>query len=263
MPELPDVEKHRRTIAEHATGQTVRRVEVHDPELLEGTTPQGLGRSAVGREIGEPRRLGKWLAVGLDRGGPTLVFHFRMTGDLLWRPVAEEAGSADAVAFHLDEGILSYRSRRLLGGVTYLPAGRDLEAAVGPLGPDAADVDRHQLGELLAGRRGGLKSALMDQRMIAGLGNELVDEILWRSGLHPARPAAELAEDELADLYSEFREVLRRSIRAGHVPSGPTWLNAQRREDEPRCPRCGAALQRGRVGGRTTFWCPREQPAPS
>jgi formamidopyrimidine-DNA glycosylase len=86
VPELPDVEGHRRTIAEHATGQTVRRVIVDDLELLEGTTPQGLGRSVVGRVVGEPHRHGKWLAVELDEGGPTLVFHFRMTGELVWTP---------------------------------------------------------------------------------------------------------------------------------------------------------------------------------
>jgi formamidopyrimidine-DNA glycosylase len=184
MPELPDVEKHRRTIAEHATGQTVRRVEVH-------------------------------------------------------------------------------RTRRRLGGITYLRPGQDLEDVIGPLGPDASEIDRRELGERLAARRGGLKSALMDQRLLAGLGNELVDEILWRSRLHPGQPAGELAGAEVDELHRRLREVLRRSIRAGHVPAGPTWLNGQRTEDDPRCPRCGSSLQRGRFGGRTTFWCPQEQPSGS
>jgi formamidopyrimidine-DNA glycosylase len=262
VPELPDVEGHRRTVARHATGQTVRRVAVDDPELLEGTSPQGLGRSAVGRVVGEPSRHGKWLSVGLDDGGPTLVFHFRMTGELVWTPEGEPTGR-DAVALHLDDGTLSYRSRRRLGRVTYLRPGQDLQLVTGPLGPDADEVDRRRLGQLLAGRRGGLKSALMDQRLLAGLGNELVDEILWRSELHPARPAAELTDDDLDTVHHHLRAVLRRSIRAGHVPSGPRWLNAQRAVDEPRCPRCGTGLRRDQVAGRTTFWCPEHQPPPA
>jgi formamidopyrimidine-DNA glycosylase len=103
----------------------------------------------------------------------------------------------------------------------------------------------------------------MDQRTVAGLGNELVDEILWCSELHPARPASEITDDHLDTIHHHLREVLRRSIRAGHVPSGPTWLNGQRSADEPRCPHCDAELRRGQVAGRTTFWCPQHQPSPS
>jgi formamidopyrimidine-DNA glycosylase len=261
VPELPDVESHRRTIADHATGSTIRRVEVRDPDLLHGTTPQGLGRSLVGRTVGEPRRHGKWLWVPLGDDGPSLFFHFRMTGELVWHPDATDAAD-DALALHLDEGTLSYRSRRRLGGVTYLAPGRAPTEVTGELGPDAPDVDRAQLAELLARRRGGLKSALMDQTVIAGLGNELVDEILWRSRLHPAVRASSLDDDQTDALHHHLRDVLRRSIRAGHVPSGPTWLNGQRGQDDPRCPRCGAALERDTIAGRTAYWCPQDQPEP-
>lgn len=262
MPELPDVEKHRRTVADHAAGATVRRVEVADPELLDGTTPQGLGRAAVGRVVAAPRRHGKWLLLGFEDGGPTLVCHFRMTGELVWRDEPTARADGDALTLRFDHGSLSYRTRRRLGGVSYVRAGRDVEEVTGPLGPDADRVDRRRFEELVAGRRGGCKATLMDQRVIAGLGNELVDEILWRSRVHPARPVADLEPDEVADVHRQLRTVLRRSIRAGHVPSGPTWLNGERDEDEPRCPRCGTALRRGQVAGRTTFWCPRDQTAP-
>jgi formamidopyrimidine-DNA glycosylase len=97
VPELPDVEKHRRTIAEHAVGKEVRRVEVRDPDLLEGTSPQGLGRAAVGRVVAEPHRHGKWLLAPLDADGPALLFHFRMTGELVWLPDGG-LGPNDAVA---------------------------------------------------------------------------------------------------------------------------------------------------------------------
>lgn len=259
MPELPDVEAHRRTVADHATGRRIRRISVRDTELLHGTTPQGLGRSLAGRTVGRPQRHGKWLFVRFD-DGPALVFHFRMTGELRWQPGG--AGEQDdAVALHFEHGTLSYRSKRRLGGISYLTAGRDVGEVTGPLGPDATEVDRERLGDLLRSRRGGLKSALMDQRLIAGLGNELVDEILWRSRLHPGRSAADVDEGAVAELDRHLRQVLRRSIRAGHVPSGPTWLNGRRDASRPVCPRCEAPLERATVAGRTTYWCPAEQQA--
>ncbi len=261
MPELPDVEKHRRTVAEHAQGRTVERIEVNDPELLHGTTAQGLGRSLVGRTVAEPRRHGKWLLVPFDTDGPTLLYHFRMTGELVWvtDPTADAAGGA--VTLDLGNGQLVYRSRRRLGGVSYLRAGQEPQEVTGELGPDATTLDREQLGALLAGRRGGLKSALLDQSLIAGLGNELVDEILWRSRLHPRRAAAGLGQQELDTCHEQLQDVLRRSIRAGHVPAAADWLTGQRDADDPRCPRCQAQLETDQVGGRTTLWCPQEQPA--
>ncbi|MFO7779142.1 MAG: DNA-formamidopyrimidine glycosylase family protein [Nitriliruptoraceae bacterium] len=259
MPELPDVEQHRRTVAEHAWGRTVERVEVDDPGLLHGTTAQGLGRSLAGRTVGPPRRHGKWLLVPFGEEGPTLLYHFRMTGELVW--ATDDAAVDGAVTLHLGDGRLAYRSRRRLGGVSYLRAGQDPKEVTGELGPDATSLDRAQLGGLLAGRRGGLKSALLDQSLVAGLGNELVDEILWRSRLHPRHPAAGLGEGELEALHHHLHDVLRRAIRAGHVPAGEQWLTGQRGANDPRCPRCGAQLETAPVAGRTTVWCPREQSA--
>lgn len=261
MPELPDVEQHRRTVVDHAAGQRVEQVVVNDPDLLAGTSPQGLGRSLVGRVLAAPRRHGKWLLLAFDgEDGPHLLLHFRMSGQLVWHE--DGVIDDDAVALRLEHGALAYRSRRRLGVVSYLPPGGDPEEVTGPLGPDATELDRAGLGEVVEGRRGGLKSALLDQRRIAGLGNELVDELLWRSGLHPRRRASSLEPPELDVLHRHLRSVLRRAIRAGHVPSGPTWLNGQRDEREPHCPRCGAPLVREQVGGRTTLWCRTDQPPP-
>lgn len=260
MPELPDVEAHRRTVAEHARGRTVDHVTVADPDLLHGTTAQGLGRSLAGRTVGAPRRHGKWLLVPFGEDGPTLVYHFRMTGSLVWS--SDDVPDA-AVTLHLGDGRLAYRSRRRLGGVSYVGAGRDPREVTGELGPDAAELDREQLGELLAGWRGGLKSALLEQSLVAGLGNELVDELLWRARLHPRRAAADLDHDEVDALHRELHDVLERSIRAGHIPTDDGWLTGQRTRSDPRCPRCGTQLRRAKVAGRTTLWCPRDQATPS
>lgn len=258
MPELADVEGHRRLLAARVTGRTVDAVRVPDPDLLEGTTPQGLGRALHGRRFGDPTRHGKWLWVAVD--GRQIVFHFRMTGSLAYcNPPASH--DHDRVVFVLDRGTLAYRSVRRLGRVWLASDEHQVATITGPLGPDATEVGREGLERLLAGRRGSLKSALMDQELIAGLGNELVDDILWRARLHPRSAAADLEPGELDLLHRAIGRVLRASIRAGHVPAGPGWINGQRARDEPTCPRCGTALASGTVGGRTSWWCPAEQEA--
>lgn len=260
MPELPDVEGHRRLVSEHAAGRTVQGVRVPDRGLLHGTTPAGLGRSLVGRRLAEPERHGKWLLLPTtDDPGPTLVVHFRMSGELVVVDADTPAPEDVGVRLLLGEVDLGYRTRRRLGGITHVRAGDDPRTVTGELGPDALGIDRAELARRLAGRRGGLKSALLDQRIVAGLGNELIDEILWRAGLPPDRPVRELTHGQLRSMHRELAVVLRRSVRAGHVPSGPTWLNDQRGASDPRCPRCGTGLRRGSVAGRTTLWCPAEQ----
>lgn len=258
MPELPDVEGHRRRLTEHAAGRTVRGVRVADPQLLHGTSPAGLGRSLTGRVLAEPARHGKWLLVTTtDDPGPTLVLHFRMTGEVVVTDAQMPQGAA--VSLLLDDIVVSYLTRRRLGGVSYLRPGVDPATVTGPLGPDALGLDRAVLAERLAGRRGGIKSALLDQRVVAGLGNELIDEILWRARVPPDLPVADLAHVQLRRLHRELSVVLEQAVRAGHVPADPTWLNGRRSEEQPRCPRCGAALRRSSVAGRTTLWCPADQ----
>ena len=107
--------------------------------------------------------------------------------------------------------------------------------------------------------RGGapVKARLLDQSVVAGVGNLLADEALWRAGLSPLRPAGELRDDELDRLRRALRGAVRDAIRRGGVHTGDL---IPARERGGRCPRCGAALERATVGGRTTFWCPREQP---
>ena len=130
----------------------------------------------------------------------------------------------------------------------------------GPLGPDAMDVDRDRFLELIARRRGQVKPALMDQTLIAGLGNLLVDEILWRARIHPRQSLGTLREHDLERVYDTMRSVLREANRHGRVPPAEGWLTKARDERDPRCPRCGARLRKAPVGGRTTTWCPRDQP---
>lgn len=258
MPELPDVEGFFR-MAARATGRRIERVEVADARILRNTSPQGLGRALKGSTLERPRRHGKWLF--LRAGGPTVVLHFGMTGGLRYDVEPEERDREDKVVLRLDRGELRFRSRRILGGLWLARSDGELGEITGPLGPDALGLGRRDLEELLERRRGALKPALTDQALLAGVGNELSDEILWQARLNPRRPVSSLEKAECARLHGAMRKVLRESARRGIIPRRPSWLTGRVRGDgDEACPRCGSDLVSGKVGGRTSWWCPRCQP---
>jgi formamidopyrimidine-DNA glycosylase len=258
MPELPDVEGYRRVL-ERGVGRVVERVTVIDDGVLRNTSAAGLGRALHGRRLSHPGRHGKWLLVRTD--GPIVLMHFGMTGELLWSPDDGDRDPHDRVVLVTDRGELRYRDQRKLQGIWLAHDDDEIESITGHQGPDALGISRDALEAALAGKRGGLKSTLMDQAVIAGLGNLLTDEILWRARLHPARPAGELAADELGRLHRATGSVLRASVRVGRVPPRRSWLTGVRDRDRPVCPRCNTSLRQSRVGGRRSWWCPRCQPA--
>jgi formamidopyrimidine-DNA glycosylase len=259
MPELPDVEGFRRFVAEHAIGRRIESVETLDRRLLRNRSPQGLGRSLRGARFGEPRRHGKWLLAPV--GEACVLMHFGMTGLLAWEVRGSERHPHDRIVFVCDRGELRYRNMRTFGGVWLARDEAERELVTGPLGPDAQDLDRDRFEELLARRRGGIKAALMDQRLMAGLGNLMSDEILWRARLDPRARCADLRPRRRRALYDALRASVRESIPAGRVPHGPRWLTAVRDERGATCPRCGTKLRKDNVAGRKACWCPRCQRA--
>jgi formamidopyrimidine-DNA glycosylase len=260
MPELPDVEHFRRTIAEAAPGRRIEEVVVTDPGILRNVDAEELDRALRGHRLREPERRGKWVIAPTD--GPAVLLHFGMTGDVLWAPDAAGRHPHDRVILVLDRDELRYRNMRKLGGV-WLATGRaDVDRILGHLGPDALDMGRAGFLERLGRRRGRVKAALMDQSVIAGVGNLLADEALWRARIHPARRIPDLAPDERARLYRELRSAIRREIDRTEGRSGSRWERVRGRPGA-RCPRCGADLARIVVGGRTTYLCPSCQPPPT
>jgi formamidopyrimidine-DNA glycosylase len=266
MPELPDVEGFRQILLDGAVGGRVSRVEVLDAGVLRGVEAGTFRREVAGRVLGSPTRHGKWLVVPLhsrgrrhQRDDPSIVFHFGMTGGLAMsddRPPQRY----DRIVFIMAGGLLRYHDMRKLQGVRLLQCDRDVAALLDDLGPDAAAVTAQEFADRLAGRRGRLKPVLMNQRVVAGLGNLLVDEVLWRARLHPARPVAELTGAERSRLLRAMRSVVRQSIKHARVPALPSWLTGHRGREGQPCPRCGTPLQRSRIGGRGTYWCPHCQP---
>lgn len=256
MPELPDVEGERRTFARVASGRTVASV-TGDATIVRNTSLQGLGRALKGRRFGKPDRHGKWL---LCPAGPNQVlFHFGMTGSLVDGAGAPPHHHDRLVVRFEGGGELRYRAMRKLGGVWLAHDGRARARILGDLGPDAMALSEEELDAMVGARRGGSKAALMDQGFIAGLGNLSCDEVLWRAGISPRRPLSSLSRDDVAGLHRAMLRVLRDSARVGRIPGRPSWLTGHRSPGES-CPACGTRLERARVAGRTTYWCPGCQP---
>lgn len=262
MPELPDVEGFRRVLADHGRGRRIERVRVLDAGVLRGITARRFSRALAGRRFAEPDRVGKWLLARTD--GPTVLLHFGMTGRLVWQPGdgggREARHRHDRVIFELDDGELRYRDMRKLQGLRLADDGAAVTHLLAACGPDALAVTRRDLARTLGGSRRQLKALLLDQGVIAGLGNLTVDEILWRAGLNPSRRAGTVSAEENVRLHRALRQVLRASVRVGRVPDRRSWLTGARDRPDARCPRCETRLCRGRRAGRTTVWCPRCQP---
>ncbi|MEU9055643.1 DNA-formamidopyrimidine glycosylase family protein [Streptomyces sp. NPDC048384] len=255
MPELPDVEGFRNVLQSCAKGRTIRRVDVRDPGVLHGVSARRLRDSLEGRRVTRAERHGKWLLA--RTGGPTLALHFGMTGLLLCAHPDDAAEPHDRVLLTVArDHQLRYRDQRKLQGLWLAGDDFDVVRLLRDQGPDALTVDREEFEDVLASHRGRVKSVLIDQSALAGLGNLLADEILWRARLRPNTPANALAEPERRRLYTEMRRTLRPAVAAGRVPPRPTWLTGHRDDPDPHCPRCGTHLRRTRVAGRTTVWCP-------
>jgi formamidopyrimidine-DNA glycosylase len=253
MPELPDVEHFRRTLAHHSAGRTISQVLVTDAGILRSVSALELDRAIRGHRFEEPERHGKWLIAWTD--GPTVLMHFGMTGDILWAPDSTSRLRHDRVIFVLDRGEIRYRNMRKFGGVWLAHGPAEVNELLSGLGPDALGVRRTEFLNRLERRRGRVKAALMDQSFIAGIGNLLADEALWMARIHPARPIEDLADGERVALFRALRAVIRHALDSHPEDFQSRWSSA-RGSPAARCPRCRSQLSRIVVGGRTTYFCP-------
>jgi formamidopyrimidine-DNA glycosylase len=261
MPELPDVEGFRRYLTKHAQGRLILRVDVPDREIVRNRSPQALGRSLAGAAFAPPDRHGKWLIA--PAGDVELLLHFGMTGELRFALDDSDRHPHDRAIFVCNGGELRYNNMRRFGGIWLAGDRAERDRVTGPLGPDAATLGPAEFEQLLRVRRGGIKAALMDQRLIAGVGNLLSDEITWRAHVHPATPVSSLGRARVRRLYEALHDAIGESIRYGRVPHGVRWLTRVRDDSEARCPRCATRLRRATIAGRTACWCPRCQRQPA
>jgi formamidopyrimidine-DNA glycosylase len=268
MPELPEVETVRVGIAPVLTGARIRHAAILDPRLTRPWPPEAVAAELEGERVKAVERRGKYLVVRFE-SGRVLLIHLRMTGSLL------HAGTGSLpedpyrrAVISLDNGSdVAYRDVRRFGTWELLEPGELRPYFTKRLGPEPLGaLSARMLGERLKGRRAPLKAALLDQRTLAGMGNIYVDEALWDARLHPLRAAGSLGEDELVRLHRAVRRALRRGIaRQGATLTDYRTANGDRgtmqddfhvygREREP-CDRCGAPIEKTRVGGRGTWFC--------
>ena len=278
MPELPEVETIRRQLAERLDGRVIADLVVLDPVLVAPGDPRAFAQAVRGQAIGDLTRAGKYLLIEL-RGGEALALHLGMSGQLLWSADDGSAVTPYARAIlRLDDGgLLTFADPRRFGRAFLLPRGRAARARAGGgrTGVDAmsARFTARTLERSLHGRMAPVKALILDQRIVAGVGNIYADESLFRARVHPGRRGGTLSHDEVGRLHRGIRDRLRVGIAAGGTSFDryrdaygghggmQDLLLVHRRRGEP-CLRCRTTIEKGVVAQRGTYWCPRCQPLP-
>ena len=270
MPELPEVETIRRVLEPQIKGLTITEVTVNRPEVIGHPTAEGFCQALTGQTIGAVTRRGKFLSVLLD-SGDYFVLHLRMTGCLLLTPADYPTEKHTHIVFHLSSGDeLRFSDTRRFGRFWLFHKGeRDTYSGTGKLGlePFDAGLTADYLQQHFGKRKKAVKECLLDQSVIAGIGNIYSDEILFAAKIHPARPANSLTKTEWKRLTDAVPERLAYFIEKnaltpteylkskGQDYRNTPFLQVYGRGEEP-CPSCGAILCRITVGGRSSVFCP-------
>lgn len=267
MPELPEVENARQVLL-GALDREIKAINDNDDWVCRPHPPGEIAKALVGGKLTVAHRRGKtmWCETENRDGteGPTLGVHLGMGGRLI---VTDSAGErtgggperpdrqprkAEWDRFTMnfaDGGQLRLFDKRRLGRVR-------LEPNLDGLGPDAEDISAADFRTRIARSRMAIKARLLDQSVLAGVGNLLADETLWQAKLNPAAKADELTRTELDRLHRNLERSLRSAIEKGGVHTGTI---IEHRHVDGHCPRCGAEMRHGTVGGRSTWWCSEEQ----
>ncbi|MGH3367956.1 MAG: bifunctional DNA-formamidopyrimidine glycosylase/DNA-(apurinic or apyrimidinic site) lyase [Nocardioidaceae bacterium] len=278
MPELPEVEVVRRGLERCVLGRRIQAVQVYHPRSIRRHSLGAADFAAVlvGRRITGVRRRGKYLWLPLD-DEDALVAHLGMSGQFLLQPAGAILERHLRVRLGLSEGVeLRFCDQRTFGGLMVSVDGAALPAEIAHIGRDPLDpaFDDAAFLTALRGRRTGLKRALLDQRLVSGVGNIYADEALWRARLHYARPTETLRRPEAERLLAAVREVLLAAVADGGTSFDALYVNVNGESGyfdrsldvygqggEP-CRRCGTPIRRDPFMNRSSYTCPRCQPRP-
>ena len=271
MPELPEVETVRRILKPQLAGRRIVTVAVDRPEIVAHPSADEFVRAVVQKTVTDMRRRGKFLSLALSDGG-SVWLHLRMTGALLVTPADLPPEKHTHLIFGLNDGKeLRFSDQRRFGRFWYLAAGEeDRYTGTGRLGPEPDTVTAVLLEERLGGKRRMIKDCLLDQSLIAGIGNIHGDEILYLAGIAPDRPAESLSGPEWEKLAEAIPEELETATERlamtpeeylagrGREYRDEPYFQAYGREGKP-CLRCGTAIRRITVAGRGSSYCPKCQ----
>jgi formamidopyrimidine-DNA glycosylase len=272
MPELPEVETMVRGLRPVMCGRSVRRIEVLDRTLIQGCPVPRLARLGRGATVSEVGRRGKWVVVTLADHRGIIVIQPRMTGGF-W---LEKPARTDHIrlVFHLDnpQVMVWYCDTRRLGRITWYPDDEEAARAFRRShGPDALEITQGELGERLRGTSRSIKPALMDQKVVAGIGNIYADEVLHEARIHPEQPARSLSPEAVDGLHAAIGRVLSTAIAlegssfdAGYrtvfgLEGGFLAQNSVYGRDQLPCRTCSQPIKKTRIAGllgRSTYFCP-------
>ncbi|MBI2861749.1 MAG: bifunctional DNA-formamidopyrimidine glycosylase/DNA-(apurinic or apyrimidinic site) lyase [Chloroflexi bacterium] len=271
MPELPEAETICRDLAPHLVGRTIAEMHVYWEKAIAYVNEEAFAAALTGRRVEGVARRGKYPILTLS-AGLSLLIHLKMTGRLLLCSRDDPLQKQLSVVFDLDEGRqLRFADQRRFGRL-YLLDTDGLAKRLSELGPEPLEpaFTPDVLASLLRGRKARIKPLLMDQSLIAGLGNIYSDEALFEAGIHPLRTADDLTDEEVAKLHRGIRVALSRGLvnrgtsfsdyldGFGQPGSNQFHLGVYRRTGQP-CSRCGTAIERLRLGSRHAHYCPNCQ----
>ena len=284
MPELPEVETVARGLRQTILGRRIVSVSLGKTDFIDD--PVAIEERLPGRIIEAVERFGKFMLLRLsaatgtgrlpsngDAAAGSLLVHLGMTGQLAPSPAARPREKHTHVCLLLDDGReLRYTDARRFGRMVYLTAAPLAQELVG-FGADPLEVTKEEFAKRIRSRRARIKALLLDQSVLRGVGNIYADESLWKSKIHPARPGAKLRREEAEKLLRELRKILQKAI----VMRGSSISDFLDAEGEPGeyqrhhrayaregkgCYRCKTPIRRGIVAGRSSYYCPKCQPAP-
>jgi len=273
MPELPEVETIRRGLEQKVRGEKIKRVIIRNERSVKTPPSSEFVQKIHGKVLCQIHRRGKYLILGLD-SGESLVLHLGMTGRLIYSKTREEIGYSRVVFLLENNAQLSFADVRGFGGLWFVPDEKFEEAvpALANMGPEplGRSFTLEKFKQLLKGKKGKIKSLLMDQTFIAGIGNIYAQEALFLSGIHPTRSPSLLLDQEIERLYHNLLNVLKEAVSyRGSSVNTYVDLDGIEGNYEPRlrvyrragsnCLRCRQVIERMEVGGRGTYFCPRCQ----
>lgn len=260
MPELPDVAVFKRYLNRTALHKKIATTRIFDDYVIKEVTPRTIQRRLKDHRFETSRRRGKHLFVQMDSDNGWLALHFGMTGYLDYFKRQDDMPEHTRIRFDFDNGFhLAFVCQRKFGEVRVI---NDLDRFIEEhdIGPDALDADFELLESRVGGRQGAIKSTLMNQKVLAGLGNVYTDEILFQARVHPKTPVSELKVAGMRSVFNAMEDVLEKAIDAEGDPDNmPPGFLLPHRTEGADCPRCGGKIKKVEVNRRSTYLCPRCQ----
>lgn len=260
MPELPDVEVFRQYMDATSLHQKIYGIEVENDRVLQDISSSGLGRKLKGHSFNKTKRHGKHMFACVD-GEFWIMFHFGMTGFLKYFKNNEGRPEHTRVLFNFENGYhLAYDNQRMLGKVQIVKNAADY-IRKNDLGSDALDLSLNAFQILIKGRRGAVKTSLMNQSVVAGIGNIYSDEILFQAKIHPKTLVKHLSKPQIKILHEKMFYVLEAAIKAKADPDEfPDNFLIPNRVEDQSCPRCGGKIKKIKLNNRGTYFCIKCQP---